>query len=371
MSRRTTRAVEAAAAEASEAARTLAARSHEARTEKVEPTPEPKPKSERSADPGRIEKLLDARTHVQAMEEIVEKRGLNKEEKAPKAEEPPKEPAKEEPQAVEPVVEAAPPVETAVEAPEAPKLVKQKVDGVEYEVSQTEIDEAGGERAWRKDKAAENRLAKAAEANKQTQAHVAHLAQLLIQQNTPKKEAGPSEEKFIQDKIDVIRFGTPAESAVALREIVQRAIPKPVDQNAFFGQIMDAIKRENAIADFGKEFPEVVSNELLVKLSMSLEREEIAKAQRAGQPVDWRNFYRTIGNQVRSVVPARQSQSAPTPKDAGNPSPSSEKEARKASITTIPTAAARAALPAEEKELTPEEERKAWIADQKKARGQA
>ena len=85
MGRRTDKAAERAVSEASEAARVLAERSHQAKAEKVEPSPEPSPEpKERSVDPSRVEKLLGNRPHVQAMEEIIEKRGLNKEEE-PKA----------------------------------------------------------------------------------------------------------------------------------------------------------------------------------------------------------------------------------------------------------------------------------------------
>jgi hypothetical protein len=71
MSRRTTRAdAEAAAAQASEAARTLAARSHEARAEEPYPREDDTP-----IDGERIERMLKARPSIQAMDEIVKKRG--------------------------------------------------------------------------------------------------------------------------------------------------------------------------------------------------------------------------------------------------------------------------------------------------------
>jgi hypothetical protein len=90
--------------------------------------------------------------------------------------------------------------------------------------------------------------------------------------------------------------------------------------------------------------------------------------ERPGQPIDWQKFYSTIAHEVRGAF-GRQSQPAaqPAAPTGGNPSqPVSEKEARKASITTLPTAAARATPPAEEKPETREES----LNRMRKARGQ-
>jgi hypothetical protein len=73
MSRRTTRAdADAAAAQASEAARTLAARSHEVRAE--EPAEPASREDDTPIDGERIERMLKARPSIQAMDEIVKKR---------------------------------------------------------------------------------------------------------------------------------------------------------------------------------------------------------------------------------------------------------------------------------------------------------
>jgi hypothetical protein len=75
MSRRTTRAdAEAAAAQASEAARTLAARSHEVRAEEPA-SPSLSREDDAPVDGERIERMLKARPSIQAMDEIVKKRG--------------------------------------------------------------------------------------------------------------------------------------------------------------------------------------------------------------------------------------------------------------------------------------------------------
>lgn len=370
MARNTKRAAEAAAVEASEAARTLAQRSHEARAEKVEVAPEPEQPKERSVDPNLREKLLQNRHHSQAMDEILKKRGLDQEEE--KKEEPKVE-AKEEPKPAveEPKAEEAPPaVAEAAEAPETPKTVRVKVDGEEFDAPADEVEAAGGVKAYQVLKAGENRLKKANDAVAESKKLTAQLVELLSKRQAPEAPK-QTDDEFIKSKVDVIRFGTPEESATALREVLLRAQPKQVDHNAILAQTLQAIDRKQATAEFGTKFPEIVSNPLLVKLAISLEQEEIAKAQQERRAIDWKSTYDRIGNQIRGVVPARQSQSPTTPQTAGNTSPApSAKEERKASITVLPTASARAELPKVEKELTPEEERKEWIAEQRKARGQ-
>ena len=376
MARRTDRAAERAAQEASEAARTLAARGQEVRqerTEKVEPSPEPQPerKAEKltPSEPGRIEKLLENRTHTQAMEAILEKRGINKEEDDVPAEtEKTPEPVQAAP--VEEKHSSPEPEVVAPSQPEAPKTARVKVDGEEFDVPQEEIDEAGGVKAYQLQRAQENRLRKANEAVAESKKLTAQLVELLQKHQQP---AAPqkTDVDFIAEKMDVVRFGTPAEAAAALLEIQQRSA-KPLDANSIINQAVAMVDRRQAAAEFAKEFPEIVSNQLLVRLAVSLENDEITKAKNENKAIDWRNLYRTIGNQVRSVVPQRPSQPATAPQQtAGTPSPApSEKEARKASITVLPTASARAEPAKVEKELTPEEERKAWIAEQRKARGQ-
>lgn len=369
MARRGKEAAERAAAEASEAARTLAQRSHEARVEKVEPepTPEEQPK-EKVVNETVREKLLQNRPHAQAWDEILKKRGLDKDE-----EEQPKVEATEEPQAPTEAPakeETAEVVAEAPKEPEAPKTVRVKVDGEEFDAPADEVEAVGGVKAYQVMKAGENRLKKANDAVAESKKLTAQLVELLSKKQTPEIPT-QTDDEFIKSKVDVIRFGTPEESAAALREVLLRQQPKPVDQNAILAQTLQAIERKQATAEFGQKFQDIVSNPLLVKLAISLEQEEIAKAQQERRAIDWKSTYDRIGNQIRGVVPARQSQSPTTSQTAGNTSPApSDKEARKASITVLPTASARAELPKVEKELTPEEERKAIIADWKKSRGQ-
>lgn len=363
---------EAAAAAASEAARILQQRQQESLAAKSSPVAsesltEPQAEPLKQPDETKIKRGNKDRQDIMA--EIRKSRGEPTEDapvEAPKAPEaaPPVE-------AVEPKAEEPAAPEAAVEAPEVPVVpkVKVKVDGEEFEVEQSEIDEYGSVRAYQTAKAAENRLAKSKEIAEetrknqaQTQAQLAQLTQLLLSQQQ-KATPAISDADFIKSKVDVIRFGTPEESAAALQEILTKGQQK-VDPQAIVQQATNKFAHDLAVRDFFREFPEIASQPLLTKLADTIARERGSKLP-VGQHVDWPNFYRTIGNEIRGVA-GRQSQPASVPTAASTPSSLPEKEARKASkIVNLPTAAARAEGPKEEKPETREES----LARMKKARG--
>jgi hypothetical protein len=369
MSRRTDKAAERAAAEASEAARTLAVRGAEVRRSQAEPAAEEASEPAKSevhvTEPGRVEKLLKGRPHTQAMDALLDKRELAEAAAEPEKETPAettKVEAKQEAPVEQPAAEAP---------PEAPKTVRVKVDGEEFDAPKEEVDAAGGIHAYQRDKASENRLKKMNEALAETRRAQAEIAEWVKkQQKAEPEKPQQSDKEFIAAKMDIVRFGSPDEAAAAWLEIQQRNQPKQLDQNAIIEQATNRMRHDQAVQAFDNEFADVVKNPLLLRLVVSLRNERMGQLPK-DQPVDWGNFYRKIGNEVRSVLPPRQSQpQVAAQTTASNPSQPSEKEARKASITNLPTASARAELPKEEKELSPEEERKAWIAEQKKARGQ-
>lgn len=224
------------------------------------------------------------------------------------------------------------------------KTVKVKVDGQESEVPQAEIEEAGGVAAYQRDKASENRLAAANKAlaeTRQLHAQISQFAQSIQQPKAPVI----TDDEFIKSKVDTIRFGTPEESAAALRDVMTRSNPK-VDANAITQQAVNAIRRNLAVDTFKKEFQDVVSNPNLLGYASWLETQTPPE-----QNQDWDLYYRNIGNKAMNVVRAQHQPQAATPV-TGTTSQVSDKEARKASIVNLPTAAARASLPEEKKPET-------------------
>lgn len=245
----------------------------------------------------------------------------------------------------------------------APVLTRQKVDGKEYEVPQAEIDEAGGEKAWRINKAAQNRLEEAKAALAESRRAQAALAEFVQRSVAPQQPAPQSDDQFIASKIDTIRFGTPDESAAALKEILQRAA-KPVDQNQITAHVLSEMQKTQAVEKFKTEFQDLLANPMVLRLAVALEQDRLPQLQKQGS-VDWETFYRTIGNEVRSVV-GKSSQPAKTTVETpvGNTS-QTDKEARKASIVNLPTASTRAAV----KEDPKPETREDILNDMRKRRG--
>lgn len=286
----------------------------------------------------------------------------------PKAE--PKANPKAEPKAV-PEQAAAQPAETA--ALEAPKTAKQIVDGREYEVALSEIEEAGGERAWRKDRAASNRLeeAKAALAeSKRTQAAIVQWAQSQVPQ-----QQQVSQEQLLQQHMELIRNGTPEQSAAALRAVIQSNVqqvnPIEIQNTAVF-----KMRQDQAATQFKAEFPEIAANPTLMEFAGVKENAALPRALQSlgitsmADPrvphFDFGQFYRSIGNEIRSAFPRQsQQQAAEEVTTPGIPSQKSEREERKSSIVNLPTAAARAETPAEPKAETREE----ILNSMRKARG--
>lgn len=379
MSRRGQNQAESAAKAASEAARVLQQRGQEARSSQqqesarsVEPSPEPADHGE----PATIRVKPRDEPRRLAMEEIVARdlrtKGITEQASTPeKVPDNPPPPTAEQmleggkfsaPEPEAPKPEAVP---TAEPVPTPIKTVRVKVDGEEFDAPAADVEEAGGVRPYQIQKASENRLKKAGEALAEAQRYRAEIGELANRAKQPPAAPVVTDDQFIASKVDAIRFGTPEESAIALREVMQRS-NKPIDQNAVVEQATNKIRHDQAVAEFDKEFGDVTSNPLLLKLVVTLRNEQIPQIK---GPVDWSTFYRTIGNQVRSVA-GRPSQPATTvaavAATSGTTSQSpSEREARKASIVNLPTAAARAELPKDSKPETRED----ILQQMKKSRG--
>ena len=379
-------AAKAAERAASEAGRVLQER-QQARSEAPDPSPErtlhlPKKSEVVLSDAESEANLAKARKNVpnkKGLEEIRRTRAdqdgslESLEKNQPEEPEKPAKPAAAPAKA--PEAPAAPAAESTVAAaaaqqpeqpaaPEAPKTVRVKIDGVESDVSESEVNDYGGVKAYQIAKAAENRLAKANESLAESRKMQQAMADLMARANPPKPTE--TDAQFIASRMEKVRFGTEEESAAAMQEILARSRPQ-IDQNAVVLQATTSMKRDNAMAQFAKEFQDVASQPMLKILVANLEHQKLAQYVPNGQvnwaalaTLDWDNFYRTIGNEVRSVLGPRQPQpaqaaaalAAPT---TGSTSLPSEKEARKASIVNLPTASARAELPEESKPESREE----------------
>ena len=122
-----------------------------------------------------------------------------------------------------------------------------------------------------------------------------------------------------------------------------------IDQETTVRMVMDQITHNEAVKNFDKEFADIGTSPLHLKLVVALREERLSKQ---GHPGDWTNFYRSLGNEVRAVMP-KPSQQGVTPKTVDTTSQTSDREARKAStVVSLPQAASRAAVPEESKPET-------------------
>lgn len=359
------------AVDASEAGRILQAQRH---TEKEE-APRDKPEGERP--PPRNEPRRRGMEEIEARD--LRSKGLSETPPEPKPEIPanPAPPTAEQmleggkfsqPDATPPADFApAPSQEDAVPAAAAPvETVRVKVDGEEFDVPKAEVEEAGGAGPYRMMRAMENRLKKANEANDKAQQTQAALMQ-WIQQQQP-QQPKPTFDQLIASKIDVIRYGSPEESTAAFKEVLDAVTASNrVDPNSIEQRALLKFEIKMAANQFRAEFADVLANPKLAKLAAIEEHERLSGLRQI--PDDWNHFYRQIGNELRTLMP-RQSQPSHDPAPTtttSTPSPVVDKEARKASIVTLPTASVRAEQP---KEPNPET-RDDILNDMRKKRGQS
>lgn len=235
--------------------------------------------------------------------------------------------------------------------PEQPKTQRVKIDGDEFDVPQEEIDKYGSVYAYQINKASEKRLHQINEMLSQ--------AKRVFEQKPPVTE--PSVDEVIASKIDTIRWGTPEESAVALKEVLQKMSQPPINPEQLLAHATDRFRHDHAVTEFDKEFQDIGTSPMHLELVVALRNKSL---QLKGHPGDWNKFYRDIGNQVRSIMPKPTTVPAVS-KTTEPTSQASDKEARKASIVALPTATARAELPKEQKEPTKAE----ILNEMRKARG--
>ena len=233
----------------------------------------------------------------------------------------------------------------------APVMVKAKVDGQEFNVPQTEIDEHGGLKAYQINKAAENRLHKASEFQKQQAELTARMQAQYEALRTPVVPQKPVAE-LIKEKIAQVQFGTPDEAAAAIDEIIAAKVGPTPDPAKMQQDTVDMVFRNMAAQAFVGRSQDLIQDQITAQLAVLTENDML----RQGKPSDWRVFYANLESNLRNrlgkppiATPAVQ----PT-----NPSPNGSvaaKEARKASIVDLPVASARAATPEEPKPKTREE----------------
>jgi hypothetical protein len=257
-------------------------------------------------------------------------------------------------------------VDDSSSAPETIEYVRVKVDGEEFDAPKSEVEEAGGIKAYQRDKAAERRLAKANETLAEAKRMQASM-QAQMQAAAKPAEAEVTYEEFIQSRVEDILYGGPVKSARALAEIIQRNAQPKIDQNAIINDAMTRINYMSAVRQFNSEFNDLTQDPDLMTVIQAKASAGISAMPADRSAVDWAEFFRRIGNEVR-IKFNRPSQpatgTAASTTTTGQTSQVS-REARKASIVNLPTAAVRAEAPKDPKPET----RADVLESMRKARG--
>lgn len=273
-----------------------------------------------------------------------------------------------EPEAVAPepapvaAVEPAPaPVQ---EAQPEPETVEVKIDGQVSRVPKAEVEDYGGVKAYQIIKAQEKRLA---EANRYANELGGMFRQLQQSMQKP-AQPQPKPEEIIRDAVAKIQFGAPDEAQAAFTQAINALVPRQPDPQAvamqayLLTQVTDA---ENRFVEANKD---LVENSMIRQIVINEKNRRIAEFQQQNRlPENWNAFYNSIATDVRAALGRPPIATPGVQQPASQPTSGlAEKEARKASIVALPTAATRAAAPEAEKPLTRDD----ILAKARKARGQ-
>lgn len=253
--------------------------------------------------------------------------------------------------------EVAPEVTTEVttEAPAEPEqpevvaapMVKVKILGEEREVPQSEIDEYGTVKSYQIAKANEAQMREARELAAESKRTQENLVRYLQQQMQPQVQQ-KTPQQVILDHIAELQYGNPEQAAAAWQKI-QEATSQKVDPNQIIRSAVMQMQEQQAMQEFRREFPEIAAEPRLEKFASMLGVEKAQKMFKEGKVPEWSSFYRDLGNEVRSLVGRPNQSAAPAPTTGQTSSVPSAKDARKASITVLPTSSQRAEVKKEEK----------------------
>jgi len=246
-----------------------------------------------------------------------------------------------------------------------PETVEVKIDGQVSKVPKAEVEDYGGVKAYQIIKAQEKRLA---EANRYANDLGTMFRQLQQAMQKP-AQPQPKPEEIVRDAITKIQFGAPEEAQAAFAQAIQALVPRQPDSQAvamqayLLTQVTDA---ENRFIEANKD---LVDNQMIRQIVVNEKNRRLAEYQRQKRlPENWNAFYNSIATDVRAALGRPPIATAHVPQQPASQSTNglAEKEARKASIVALPTAATRAAAPEAEKPLTRDD----ILAKARKARGQ-
>jgi hypothetical protein len=262
--------------------------------------------------------------------------------------------------APEPVAAAPEPTPEPAPAPEAepaPELVEVNIYGQRFQVPKVDVDAAGGKTAYQQMKASEYLFQKTKESERKAAEMLAQVEQRAVPPPAPVRPLMD----VVKEQMPKIQFGTPDEAAEAWAAIENAK--GTVDPARIKQEAIQEFFQQSAAQAFIQRNGDVLNDHVNQTLAVLLENSMI---RQQGRPRDWGQFYSSLEANLRNRL-GRPTIAAPSVASPSQPTSGlADKEARKASIVALPTAATRAAAPEAEKPLTRDD----ILARARKARGQ-
>lgn len=269
----------------------------------------------------------------------------------PEGEEPEKEaePEKEPEQAKEPEADAEKKAEPEKEPEPEERLITLKVDGKEIQVPESKIYEAG-RRTLQKEVAADKRLEEATRLLREAEARTKQPSTTDVAQQQQYDAATLAQ---------ALSSGDPQLAALAVEELMKggRQAIQPADIFNYVQQFTaQEIEARTAQEKFVTDYADIVQDPFLLQLAVNLEDQRLARVAAGVEPViPLGEAFKTHGETIRKW------------KGTQAPNTLADKQERKATVQTLPSAKAKAPAP----ETTKPESVADIINDMRKARKQA
>jgi hypothetical protein len=183
-----------------------------------------------------------------------------------------------------PTAGASVPVEPASEAP---KIVKAKVDDVEYDVPQEEIDKSGSLALWQMEKAMQNRLKEMNEVIRAVKTQTQPVPTPPPQQNNDAE---------LLAELDTLRYGDPEQAKRILAELKSAKVP----QDVIVRQAVQYMKWENAAEAFIKENEELLKDPDVQTIAVAREDQLRQYMRQTKQWPDITRFYKDLSTHIKS-----------------------------------------------------------------------
>jgi hypothetical protein len=172
--------------------------------------------------------------------------------------------------------------------PAAPQLVKAKVDAVEYDVPQEEIEKAGSVAQWQLQKATQNRLKELNEIIKAAKAQTQLPPQAQPQQN---------HDAELLQQLETLRYGEPDQAVQLLKSL--KAPPQvPLDQ--ITEATVRRVEWDTAVKEFMKENGDLLQDPDLQVIAVARENLLKQHMQQTKQWPDIARFYKDLGTDLRT-----------------------------------------------------------------------